>query len=85
MSQVLFKTIASVFRQSFKYQLLVEEHLHHGDICSSLCDNLLASFNNGLELAEQIKHDGLQVGISLTASASFHTWLPKDVFFSFEI
>uniref|UniRef100_UPI0037E7D3AB FIGNL1-interacting regulator of recombination and mitosis n=1 Tax=Semicossyphus pulcher TaxID=241346 RepID=UPI0037E7D3AB len=49
-----------LIKQSLKYQSLVEEHLHHGDISSSLCDNLLASFHNCVELAEQIKHAGLQ-------------------------
>ncbi|XP_068563326.1 FIGNL1-interacting regulator of recombination and mitosis [Cebidichthys violaceus] len=49
-----------LIKQSLKYQSLVEEHLHHGDISNSLCDNLLASFNNCVELAEQIKHAGLQ-------------------------
>lgn len=39
---------------------MVEEHLHHGDISNSLCDNLMVSFNNCVELAEQIKHAGLQ-------------------------
>lgn len=51
-----------LFRQSLKYQSLVEEHLHHGDIINSLCDNLLASFQNSVELAEQIKQADLQVG-----------------------
>lgn len=51
-----------LFRQSLKYQSLVEEHLHHSDICNSMCDNLLASFHNCVELSEQIKHGGLQVG-----------------------
>lgn len=51
-----------MFRQSLKHQSLVEEHLRHGDISSSLCDNLLASFSGCLELAEQMKHAGLQVG-----------------------
>uniref|UniRef100_A0A8D0D445 Fignl1 interacting regulator of recombination and mitosis n=1 Tax=Sander lucioperca TaxID=283035 RepID=A0A8D0D445_SANLU len=49
-----------LIKQSLKYQSLVEEHLHHGDISNSLCDNLLASFHNCVELAEQIKHAGLQ-------------------------
>uniref|UniRef100_A0A3Q3XJV0 Uncharacterized protein n=1 Tax=Mola mola TaxID=94237 RepID=A0A3Q3XJV0_MOLML len=49
-----------LIKQSLKYQSLVEEHLHHGDIISSLCDNLLASFHNCVELAEQIKRAGLQ-------------------------
>lgn len=48
-------------RQSLKYQSLVEEHLHHDDISSSLCDNLMTSFQSCIELAEQIKHAGLQV------------------------
>ncbi|XP_029355907.1 FIGNL1-interacting regulator of recombination and mitosis isoform X2 [Echeneis naucrates] len=49
-----------LIKQSLKYQSLVEEHLHHGDICTSLCENLLASFQNGVELAEQIQIAGLQ-------------------------
>uniref|UniRef100_A0A3Q3DM64 Fignl1 interacting regulator of recombination and mitosis n=1 Tax=Hippocampus comes TaxID=109280 RepID=A0A3Q3DM64_HIPCM len=49
-----------LIRQSLKYQLLVEEHLHHGDISASLCDNLLASLHNAADLAEQIKHAALQ-------------------------
>lgn len=50
-----------LIRQSLKYQALIEEHLHHGDISSSLSDNLLASFHSCVELAEQIKQAGLQV------------------------
>lgn len=49
-----------LIRQSLKYQKLVEEHLHHRDISTSLCDNLLAVLNNSVELAEQIKCAGLQ-------------------------
>uniref|UniRef100_A0AAQ4QLY9 Fignl1 interacting regulator of recombination and mitosis n=1 Tax=Gasterosteus aculeatus aculeatus TaxID=481459 RepID=A0AAQ4QLY9_GASAC len=49
-----------LIKHSLKYQSLVEEHLHHGDISNSLCENLLVSFNNCVELAEQIKHAGLQ-------------------------
>ncbi|KAM9385013.1 FIGNL1-interacting regulator of recombination and mitosis isoform 2-T3 [Pholidichthys leucotaenia] len=49
-----------IIKQSLKYQSLVEEHLRHGDISSSLCDNLLVSFHNCMELAEQIKYAGLQ-------------------------
>ncbi|CAJ1060434.1 uncharacterized protein C1orf112 homolog [Xyrichtys novacula] len=49
-----------LIKQSLKYQSLVEEHLHHKEISNSLCDNLLASFNSCLELAEQMKHAGLQ-------------------------
>nr|XP_046247847.1 uncharacterized protein C1orf112 homolog isoform X2 [Scatophagus argus] len=49
-----------LIKQSLKYQSLVEEHLRHGDISNRLCDNLLASFHNCFELAEQIKHAGLQ-------------------------
>ncbi|XP_041647575.1 uncharacterized protein C1orf112 homolog isoform X2 [Cheilinus undulatus] len=49
-----------LIKQSLKYQSLVEEHLHHSDISNSLCDNLLASFNTCVELAEQIKNAGLQ-------------------------
>ncbi|XP_017262717.1 uncharacterized protein C1orf112 homolog [Kryptolebias marmoratus] len=49
-----------LIKQSLKYQSLVEEHLHHGDIVNSLCDNLVASFHNSMELAEQIKQAGLE-------------------------
>ncbi|XP_059197361.1 FIGNL1-interacting regulator of recombination and mitosis [Centropristis striata] len=49
-----------LIKQSLKYQSLVEEHLHHGDISNSLCDNLLTSFHSCIELGEQIKHAGLQ-------------------------
>ncbi|KAM7410030.1 hypothetical protein PAMA_001479 [Pampus argenteus] len=49
-----------LIKQSLKYQSLVEEHLHHADISNSLCNNLLASFHNSVELAEQIKHADLQ-------------------------
>uniref|UniRef100_A0A667Y607 Fignl1 interacting regulator of recombination and mitosis n=1 Tax=Myripristis murdjan TaxID=586833 RepID=A0A667Y607_9TELE len=49
-----------IIKSSLKHQSLVEEHLRHGDISRSLCDNLLASFSSCLELAEQMKHAGLQ-------------------------
>ncbi|KAM4629595.1 FIGNL1-interacting regulator of recombination and mitosis [Polymixia lowei] len=49
-----------IIKQSVKYQSLVEEHLRHGDISSSLCDNLLSSLHSSLELAEQIKQVRLQ-------------------------
>lgn len=49
-----------LIKQSLKYRSLVEEHLHHGDISTSLCENLLASFHNCVEFSEQIKHAGLQ-------------------------
>ena len=62
MNHLVVKSVITLFRQSLKYQSLVEEHLHHGDIINSLCDNLLASFHNCVELAEQIKRAGLQVG-----------------------
>lgn len=39
----------------------MEEHLHHGDISSSLCDNLLVYVHNCLELVDQMKRSGLQV------------------------
>ncbi|XP_068175304.1 FIGNL1-interacting regulator of recombination and mitosis [Antennarius striatus] len=49
-----------LIKQSLKYQSLLEDRLHHGEIINSLCDNLLASFHNCVELTEQIKHAGLQ-------------------------
>ncbi|KAM8890592.1 FIGNL1-interacting regulator of recombination and mitosis isoform 1-T2 [Synchiropus picturatus] len=49
-----------LIKQCLKYRPLVEEHLHHGDICNSLCENLLASFTHCVELAEQVTQTGLQ-------------------------
>ncbi|XP_054908419.1 uncharacterized protein C1orf112 homolog isoform X1 [Poeciliopsis prolifica] len=49
-----------LIKQSLKYQSLVEEQLHHGDIVNSLSDNLLASLQSCMEMAEQIKLAGLQ-------------------------
>uniref|UniRef100_A0A3B5M053 Fignl1 interacting regulator of recombination and mitosis n=1 Tax=Xiphophorus couchianus TaxID=32473 RepID=A0A3B5M053_9TELE len=49
-----------LIKQSLKYQSLVEEQLHHGDIVNSLSDNLLASLQSCVETAEQIKLAGLQ-------------------------
>ncbi|XP_031431199.1 uncharacterized protein C1orf112 homolog [Clupea harengus] len=49
-----------IIKQSVRYQSLVEEHLRHADITSCLCTDLLGSLNSCLELAEQIKQEGLQ-------------------------
>lgn len=49
-----------LIKHSLKYHSLVEEHLHHEDISNALCDNLLTSFKNCLEIAEQIQAAGLQ-------------------------
>ncbi|XP_058494397.1 FIGNL1-interacting regulator of recombination and mitosis isoform X1 [Solea solea] len=50
-----------LIKQSLKYRSLVEKHLHHGDISSSLCENLLASFHSCVEWAEQMTNAGQQV------------------------
>ncbi|XP_064190130.1 FIGNL1-interacting regulator of recombination and mitosis [Anguilla rostrata] len=52
-----------IIRQSVKYQALLEEQLHHGDIVSCLCDDLLASFHTCLELAQQMKQSGTQENV----------------------
>ncbi|XP_048108783.1 uncharacterized protein C1orf112 homolog [Alosa alosa] len=49
-----------IIKQSVKYQSLVEEHLRHADITSCLCEDLQGSLNGCLELAEQIKQEGLK-------------------------
>ncbi|KAM9831398.1 FIGNL1-interacting regulator of recombination and mitosis [Neosynchiropus ocellatus] len=49
-----------LIKSCLKYRPLVEEHLHHADICNSLCENLLASFTHSVELAEQMTQTGLQ-------------------------
>ncbi|KAG5850576.1 hypothetical protein ANANG_G00083930 [Anguilla anguilla] len=52
-----------IIRQSVKYQALLEEQLHHGDIVSCLCDDLLASFHTCLEIAQQMKQSGTQENV----------------------
>ncbi|KAJ0065120.1 hypothetical protein NL108_005594, partial [Boleophthalmus pectinirostris] len=49
-----------LIKHSLKYHSLLAEHLHHNDISTALCDNLLSSFQNCLEMAEQIKYSSLQ-------------------------
>lgn len=49
------------FRQSVKYQSLVEDRLRHTDIAFSLCEDLYTSVQNCIELAQQIQQAGLQV------------------------
>uniref|UniRef100_A0A8C6WL66 Si:dkey-97o5.1 n=1 Tax=Neogobius melanostomus TaxID=47308 RepID=A0A8C6WL66_9GOBI len=49
-----------LIKHSLKYHSLVEEHLRHEDICTALCENLLTSFKNCLEMAEQMQISGLQ-------------------------
>ncbi|XP_061681979.1 FIGNL1-interacting regulator of recombination and mitosis [Syngnathoides biaculeatus] len=71
-----------LIKQSLKYQSLVEEHLHHGDISSSLCDNLLASFHNVVDLAEQIKLAGLQEGTQTTEHKLFQKTAKMCRFFA---
>uniref|UniRef100_A0A8B9HXR0 Uncharacterized protein n=1 Tax=Astyanax mexicanus TaxID=7994 RepID=A0A8B9HXR0_ASTMX len=52
-----------IIKQSMKYQSMVEEHLRHTDIASSLCEGLLASVCSSLELAEQVQRAGLQEAV----------------------
>lgn len=68
----------------------MEEHLHHGDISTNLCDNLLVYLHNCFELADQIKLSGLQVGkllglINLFLAIVFHVprWKNNLLHFSF--
>ncbi|KAL7887926.1 hypothetical protein AOLI_G00029000 [Acnodon oligacanthus] len=49
-----------IIKQSVKHQAVVEEHLRHTDIASSLCEGLLASVCSSLDLAEQVRQTGLQ-------------------------
>ncbi|MCJ8743468.1 hypothetical protein PDJAM_G00094400 [Pangasius djambal] len=45
-----------IIKQSVKYQTLVEERLRHSDLVTFLCEDLLASVQNSLEMAEQMQH-----------------------------
>lgn len=56
-----------IIKQSMKYQSMVEEHLRHTDIASSLCEGLLASVCSSLELSEQVQRAGLQEAVQCNA------------------
>ncbi|XP_058234953.1 FIGNL1-interacting regulator of recombination and mitosis [Hemibagrus wyckioides] len=49
-----------IIKQSVKYQTLVEERLRHGDLVTFLCEDLLASVRNSLEMAEQMQQSDLK-------------------------
>ncbi|XP_060773326.1 FIGNL1-interacting regulator of recombination and mitosis isoform X2 [Neoarius graeffei] len=49
-----------IIKQSVKYQSLVEEHLRHSDLVTFLCEDLLASLQNSLEMAEQMQQSDLK-------------------------
>ncbi|XP_063796354.1 FIGNL1-interacting regulator of recombination and mitosis isoform X2 [Pseudophryne corroboree] len=44
-----------IIKQCVKHQSLIEGHLHHHDIVSGLCDDILLSFQSCLQLAEHMK------------------------------
>ncbi|XP_053098173.1 uncharacterized protein C1orf112 homolog isoform X2 [Pangasianodon hypophthalmus] len=49
-----------IIKQSVKYQSLVEERLRHSDLVTFLCEDLLASVQNSLEMAEQMQQSALK-------------------------
>ncbi|KAM9443839.1 FIGNL1-interacting regulator of recombination and mitosis isoform 2-T2 [Clarias gariepinus] len=49
-----------IIKQSVKHQSLVEEQLRHSDLVTLLCEDMLASVQNCLELAEQMQQSGLK-------------------------
>lgn len=53
--------VSSSNRQSIKHQALVESQVRHCDIVSSLCDDILVSFQSCLQIAEHMKVTGVQV------------------------
>lgn len=55
------------FRQSLKHQSVIKSQLKHGDIISSLCEDILFSFHSCLQLAEQMTQSDVQVKYGPTA------------------
>ncbi|GAA6093778.1 uncharacterized protein C1orf112 homolog isoform X1 [Tachysurus ichikawai] len=49
-----------IIKQSVKYQSLVEEHLRHSELITALCEDLLVSVRNSLEMAEQMQQADLK-------------------------
>ncbi|XP_073448932.1 FIGNL1-interacting regulator of recombination and mitosis isoform X3 [Aquarana catesbeiana] len=49
-----------IIKQSIKHQALVESQVRHRDIVSSLCDDILVSFQSCLQIAEHVKVTGIQ-------------------------
>ncbi|XP_040215643.1 uncharacterized protein C1orf112 homolog isoform X2 [Rana temporaria] len=49
-----------IIKQSIKHQALVESQVRHCDIVSSLCDDILVSFQSCLQIAEHMKVTGVQ-------------------------
>ncbi|XP_018428126.1 PREDICTED: uncharacterized protein C1orf112 homolog, partial [Nanorana parkeri] len=49
-----------IIKQSIKHQTLVESQIRHHDIVSSLCDDILLSFQSCLQIAEHMKVTGIQ-------------------------
>ncbi|TSW21797.1 hypothetical protein Baya_13572 [Bagarius yarrelli] len=54
------KTWKFIIKQSVKHQCLVEDRLRHSDFIHFLCEDLLVSVQNSLEIAEQMQHADLQ-------------------------
>lgn len=51
------------FRQSLKHQSVIKGQLNHKDIITSLCEDILFSFQSCLQLAEQMPQSDMQVRV----------------------
>uniref|UniRef100_A0A3B4CH58 Uncharacterized protein n=1 Tax=Pygocentrus nattereri TaxID=42514 RepID=A0A3B4CH58_PYGNA len=71
-----------IIKQSVKHQSVVEEHLRHTDIASSLCEGLLASVCSSLELAEQVQQTGLQEVVQCAEYKLFQKTTKMSRFFA---
>ncbi|XP_056379561.1 uncharacterized protein C1orf112 homolog isoform X2 [Hyla sarda] len=49
-----------IIKQTLKHHSLVKSHMRHDDIVSSLCDDILLSFQSCLDLTEHMKLTGTQ-------------------------
>ncbi|KAL6486016.1 hypothetical protein MHYP_G00054080 [Metynnis hypsauchen] len=71
-----------IIKQSVKHQAVVEEHLRHTDIASSLCEGLLTSVCSSLELAEQVQQTGLQEVVQCAEYKLFQKTMKMSRFFA---
>ncbi|KAI5090351.1 hypothetical protein C0J45_19212, partial [Silurus meridionalis] len=71
-----------IIKQSVKYQSLVEERLRHSDLVPCLCEDLLSSVRNSLEIAEQMQQSDLKEFVRCTEYKVFQKTTKMCRFFA---
>ncbi|KAK3542591.1 hypothetical protein QTP86_031293 [Hemibagrus guttatus] len=71
-----------IIKQSVKYQTLVEERLRHSDLVTFLCEDLLSSLRNSLEMAEQMQQTDLKEMVQCPGYKAFQKTIKMCRFFA---